>query len=178
MLKRYAKFMKYGKTVVSNWTAEEYELIENMDSEKEFVKAVSMEHVRRYGLLKTWIKNWVDDSCGFRKRFSENIEDCQKEKAEYETLLKISDISAGNTIRFITPHYETKFKVKDLSCIRIGTAIVRVAYLDEYHFKIAEMIQGKAPFYEGQGFHIYEFAERCEKDKIHIEPVKSAFLPC
>ena len=43
-----------------------YKLIENMDGGKETVKVVSMDNWGRYDLLKAWVRNWEQNSMGFR----------------------------------------------------------------------------------------------------------------
>lgn len=162
MNKRFAKYMRYGKTVKSSWTDNEFKLIEDMNENKTTVKAVSLEKLRRWELLKAWIYNWEHDK-DFRERFTMNIEDCRKEKSNYEEELKISDIIPNNKIRFIYPDYTSKFEVDDLSKVLVNGKSVRVAYYDDYHFLFVDT---------GRIFHICEYAELCEKNRIKVRPVR------
>ena len=176
MVKNFAKYMKWGKTVESNWTGEVFKLIEDM-GDGDTVKAVSLTNWRRYDLLKAWIRNWESNSCGFRERFEKdgkNIEDCKTEKQGYEEELKISEITPHDKIRFITPSYETKFEVADLSLVSVNGTAARVAYIDEYHFTFADKINVNL---YGGCFHICQFAEICEKENIEVKPIEKVFLP-
>ena len=160
MVKQYAKYMRYGKVVRCSWTAWDYKLIEDMDAEKATVKAVLLDNYERYRLLGIWIENWNKDS-GFRERFTENIDACIKEREAYVEELRISDVTPVNEIRFITPHYDTKFVVNDLGRVKVNGKTQKVYYIDEYHFG----------FVDGAVYHICEFAELCEKNGIDINPV-------
>ena len=160
MLKMYAKYMKNGKLVKSSWTDEVYQLIENMDAEKGTVKAVAVKNSNRYDTLCAWLRNWNNDK-GFRERFSGNIEDCKIEKENYEQVLKISDVTPANVIRFITSGYKTKFTVGDLSKVKVNGRTETVAYIDGYHFCFVE---------SNDVFHICEFAEFCERSGIEVKP--------
>ena len=176
MVKDFAKFMKWGKTVESNWTGEVYQLIEDM-GDGDTVKAVSLTNWNRYHMLKAWIINWESNSCGFRERFKKdgkNIEDCKTEKQGYEEELKISEITPHDKIRFITPSYETKFEVADLTLVSVNGTAARVAYIDEYHFTFVDKINVNL---YGGCFHICQFAEICEKENVEVKPIEKVFMP-
>ena len=65
--------MRYGKLVESDWTGETFKLLDDMDENMEFIKAVNTSNLRRFDLLSAWVRNWDSDSSGFRKRFKENF---------------------------------------------------------------------------------------------------------
>jgi hypothetical protein len=157
MEKEYARFMKWGK-LVKNTSNETFKLVEDMNNNSEIVKAVSMDNLQRYELLKAWIRNWEQNIIGFRNRFTENIEDCKIESKNYEVELRITELEPANKVRFITPNYEELFTITDLDYILVNGELRRVIYLDEYHFQ----------FEKGNVYHICQWAELCEKNKIEI----------
>ena len=159
MDKKFAKYMTYGKKVKSSWTENEFKLVEDMDKNKDFVKAVSLDNLNRYMLLKAWVSNWDANLCGFRDRFVGNIEECRIEKESYVEELKISDIEPIDKIRFITPDYETKFEVLNLTNVLVNGKSKKVAYIDECHFA----------FVGDSCFHICEYAEICERNGLEVE---------
>ncbi len=78
---------------------------------------------------------------------------------------------ARKGIRFITPHYEEKFRIEDGDMVRIrcfdGALIDRVCrYIDEYHLEV------------GTGwdslFHICQFAEQMERCGNTVIPLRSS----
>ena len=110
--KNLRKFMRYGKLVESDWTGETFKLLDDMDENMEFIKAVNTSNLRRFDLLSAWVRNWDSDSSGFRKRFEENGQDIEAVRAERESLItevKCDDVSTADKVRFITPNYETLF---------------------------------------------------------------------
>ena len=179
MTKQFAKYMTYGKKVACSWTGEVFSLIEDMDGNKETVRAVNLNNLRQYQTLNAWSRNWDNDS-NFRERFSASIEkgehgtieDCREERKSYEVELKISDITAKDKIRFITPNYETKFEVDNLCMVLVNGKAARVAYMDETHFTFVDKIN--VNFYGGC-FHICQFAEICEKNNIEVRPIEKTF---
>lgn len=168
MDKQYAKFMKCGKTVKSIPTGEEYTLVENMDGKKNTVEAVADGNKRRYDLLLAWIRNWEQDSYGFRARHDEKtVDEWRKERQSYVEKLKISDIEPNDVVRFITSDYETKFTVKDLSLVSVDGKPLRVAYIDSHHFTF---VACDMSLWSGC-FHICEYAELCERNGIEVKPI-------
>lgn len=164
-----AKFMRYGKLVVSEHTGETYKLIEDMDSAKECVSVVNMNDWARYELLIAWERNWESNCSGFRECFTSNIEDCKLERQGYEQNLKCADILPKNEVRFIRLDYKPKFIVQDLSFVSVDGTIARVAYIDECHFTFVDKI---AMNFYGGCFHICQFAEICENNGIEVKPVE------
>ena len=169
MEKTFVRHMTWGKQVKSS-TGVIYKLVESMDESKESVKAVSMDNWGRYDLLKAWVRNWEQNSMGFRERFTENIEDCRTEMQSYEEEVKIADIVPHDIIRFITPNYQTKFEVKKLTKVLVNGKAATVAYMDECHFTFADTI-GMNLY--GGCFHICQFAELCEKNGIEVNPIEN-----
>jgi len=167
MEKTYAEYMKWGKLVKNVATGKIYKLVEDMNGEKDDVRVVSMNNLDRYNLLHAWVRNWEQNSMGFRESFTGNIEDCKVEVQGYEEYVNITDIEPHNTIRFITSNYQDKFRVKDLSDILMDGNVRKVVYLDETHFT----------FTVGSGgfgcFHICQYAELCEKNGIEVLPIES-----
>lgn len=164
--KTLRKYMRYGKLVESDWTGETYKLLDDMDEDKEFVKAVNTSDLRRYELLTAWVRNWDSDSSGFRKRFEENGEDIEAVRAERESLiteLKCDNVSTADKVRFITPNYENRFEVKNLGKVLVNGKVKQVYYIDEYHFGFIE---------NGCIYHICKFAERAERNGIKVEPLQ------
>ncbi|MBQ6183289.1 MAG: hypothetical protein IJK33_05315 [Clostridia bacterium] len=79
---------------------------------------------------------------------------------------------ARRGIRFITPHYEEKFRIEDGEKIRIilsdGEQFERgCRYIDDYHVEVGEMI-----------FHICEFAERMKQNGSKVIPLRSDLPDC
>lgn len=75
-------------------------------------------------------------------------------------------------IRFITPHYEEKFRIADGEKIRIilsdGEQFERgCRYIDDYHVEVGDMI-----------FHICEFAERMKQNGSKVIPLRSDLPDC
>ncbi|BAL01857.1 hypothetical protein OBV_p-00020 (plasmid) [Oscillibacter valericigenes Sjm18-20] len=168
MVKCFAKYMRCGKHVLSQVTEQKYSLIEDMNAEKETVRAVSMDNWKRYQLLRAWVQNY-DHLAGFKERFTGDIEECKSEMRGYETELRVDSVSPCDKIRFITSDYKEKFKVTDLSNILINGKVARVAYLDEYHFTFVDTVSTRL---YGGCFHICQFAEICEKNRVSVEPIK------
>ena len=148
MTKQFAKYMTYGKKVACSWTCVIFSLIENMDGNKETVRAVNLKNLRQYQMLNAWSRNWDNDS-KFRERFSAGIEkgehgtieDCREKRKSYEVELKISDITAKDKIRFITPNYDTKFEVDNLcdhpsntTCPRYSSDEMETIWKSVIHF--------------------------------------------
>ena len=165
----YAKFLKYGHIVKSEWTETEYELIESADPEKETVKAIAVENSRRYHLLSAWSLNWDKDP-GFRERFGKDIEACRTERVGYVEELRLTDITPINKVRFIDSHYGTKFEAQTLSTILVNGHPAKVVYIDPTHFRLIESDINAIMW--GDTFHICQFAELCEKSNIVVVPVK------
>lgn len=44
------KFMRYGKPVESDWTSETFKLLDDMDENMEFIKAVNTSNLRRFAV--------------------------------------------------------------------------------------------------------------------------------
>jgi len=79
---------------------------------------------------------------------------------------------ARRGIRFITPHYEEKFRIADGEKIRIilsdGEQFERgCRYIDDYHVEVGDMI-----------FHICEFAERMKQNGSKVIPLRSDLPDC
>ena len=159
MLKKFAKYMRYGKKVEYGPAGIIYNLVQDMptDGNARSVLAVREDKWERYSLLKTWSGNHVGLT-----------EDEQKEMSGYVESLEIEAVTPGNTIRFITSDYQTKFRVMDLTQIRVNGEVARVAYLDEHHFTFVDAF---AVNLWGGCFHICQFAELCEAEGIEVEPV-------
>lgn len=160
MNKKYAKYMRYGKTVKSQWTEALYKLVEDMDENNDTVKAVSMDVLRRYDLLNAWIRNYNHDK-SFRERFTLDIKECEKERDSYVQELRISDVTPADKIRFIYPDYTDKFEVTNLSNVLVNGKPRRVIYIDGYHFAFADT---------HAMFHICEFAELCQRNGLTVKP--------
>ena len=160
MNKKYAKFMRYGKTVKSQWTDTIFKLIEDMNEDKETVRGVSLDVLNRYDLLNAWIRNYKNDK-SFREKFTMDIKKCENERDSYEQELLISDVKPADKIRFIYPDYTSKFEADDLSNILVDGKARKVIYVDAYHFAFVDT---------GRVFHICEYAELCDKNKIKVKP--------
>lgn len=159
------KYMRYGNTVAHDKTGVVYKLLDDMDENMEFVKAVNTSNLKRYDLLSAWVRNWDSDSSGFRKRFEENGEDIEAVRAERESLItevKCDDVSTADKVRFITPNYETLFEVKNLGKVLLNGKVRQVFFIDECHFGFVE---------NGNIYHICEFAELAEKHNAKVEPL-------
>jgi len=169
MDKCFAGYMRCGKLVKTMDTGEVFKLVADMDENKDIVRAVSFSNLRRFELLTAWDKNWEQNSYGFRDHFTENIEDCRIERQNYIEELNIADLFPHNTIRFITPNYETKFEVRDLSCVSVNGVAARATYIDEYHFTFVDKIN--TSFYGGC-FHICQFAEICEREGVEVKEIE------
>lgn len=167
MDKKYAKYMRSWKLVKNERTGTEYKLLEDMDEGKDTVKAVNTEVLKRYELLSAWIRNWDENSCGFRDRFTEDIESCRAERKGYEEHIRVSDVEPANMVRFITPDYKEKFRVRDLTLINVDGKPARVVYLDDCHFAFAD---GISLSFFGGCLHICHFAELCQRGGICVEP--------
>ena len=159
MEKKYAKYMRYGKTVECDNVV--YQLIEDMNSEADNVRVIAMSCKERYYRLIAWIRNWESNNMGFRDRFTDNIEDCKIEKQSYEIEIKIENVFPCDMIRFINSDYKEKFKVKNFSMISLNGDPKQVYYIDECHFG----------FVNGWCYHICEFAEICEKNNAIVEQI-------
>ena len=75
---------------------------------------------------------------------------------------------AAHGIRFITPHYQEKFRIEDGDQIRIcypdGEEVDKVCrYVDDYHLEVGNSL-----------FHICEFAERLDVPGTYIIPLRSS----
>ena len=75
---------------------------------------------------------------------------------------------AEKGIRFITPHYEEKFRIPDGDKVRItldnGSYIDEVCrYIDDYHVEVGRSL-----------YHICEFAERMEQNGNTVIPLRSS----
>ena len=75
---------------------------------------------------------------------------------------------AEKGIRFITPHYVEKFRIRDGDQVRLtfrdGTSADRVCrYIDDYHLEVGDLC-----------FHICEFAERLEQTECTVIPLRSS----
>ena len=164
--KNLRKFMRYGKLVESDWTGETFKLLDDMDENMEFIKAVNTSNLRRFDLLSAWVRNWDSDSNGFRKRFEENGQDIEAVRAERESLItevRCDDVSTADKVRFITPNYENRFEVKNLGKVLVNGKVRQVYFIDECHFGFVE---------NGCIYHICEFAELAERNGIKVEPLK------
>jgi len=78
---------------------------------------------------------------------------------------------ARKGIRFITPHYQEKFKIPDGDMVRIrrsdGTSIDRVCrFIDEYHVEIGGGW--------GDLYHICQFAEMMERNGNSVIPLRNS----
>ena len=146
MDKKYRKYMGYGKHVTLN--GYQYELIEQMAEDKDTVAAVRTDHVRRYELLTAW------------ERHRGLTEEEQTEKLSLVETLDSGSCEPADQVRFITPHYQEKFRVNNLGTVLVNGQERTVVYDDEYHFA----------FVGGWVYHICEFAERCEAAGIIVEP--------
>ncbi len=79
---------------------------------------------------------------------------------------------AEKGIRFITPHYEDKFRIEDGDSIRIftggGETRDRTArYIDDYHVEVVSD-------HGSNLYHICEFAERLERSGGRVIPLRSS----
>lgn len=144
----YAKYMRYGKRVKVG--EDVFFLVSGVDLNSFTAKAVADEHKNRYDLLKAWSRNRVGLT-----------EDQKAEMIGYEKELSIKEFEPDNDIRFITPHYDLKFRIKDLSPVLCNGKERMAVYHDEYHFS----------FVDGGVWHICEFAEACERNDITVRPV-------
>ena len=168
MNKKYVKYLRFGHLIKSNWSENEYELVEWPESEQETVKAVAVENSRRYQLLSAWSLNWDKDS-SFRERFGEDIEACRTERVGYVEELRVADITPINKVRFIDSHYGTKFEIQTLSTILVNGRPAKAVYIDPTHFRLIETDINTRMW--GDTFHVCQFAELCEKSNIKVVPV-------
>lgn len=169
MVKKFAKFMKYGKIVESSWTGSKFKLIEDMDEGKDFVRVVPVAKWDRYHTVKVWLENWETNKWSFRERFTwKDVNEWKTEMQGIEDELKISDIKPANFVRFITPEYKDKFKVRDLSLVVVDGKARRVVYLDEAHFTFMD---GDGMNLYGGCYHICQYAELCKQNNIEVKPV-------
>ena len=79
---------------------------------------------------------------------------------------------ARRGIRFISPHYEEKFRIPDGDQVRInrydGEKLDRtVRYIDDYHIEISEGFGSNI-------YHIAEFAEKMERSGNTVIPLRSS----
>ena len=79
---------------------------------------------------------------------------------------------ARHGIRFITPNYQEKFRITDGEKISItlsdGEQFDRTCrYVDDYHLEVGDLV-----------FHICEFAERMERNKSTVIPLRSDLPDC
>ena len=135
----YAKYMRYGKRVRVG--EDVFFLVSGVDLNSFTAKAVADEHKNRYDLLKAWSRNRVGLT-----------EDQKAEMIGYEKELSIKEFA---------PHYDLKFRIKDLSPVLCNGKERMAVYHDEYHFS----------FVDGGVWHICEFAEACERNDITVRPV-------
>lgn len=159
--KEFKKFFRLGKLVKSDWTEETFYLTEEMEG-KEVIHAVNTRNLQRYELLGAWMRNY-ENSEEFKKRFTEdgkNIEAVKAERASLIEVLRCSDISPANKVRFITSKYEELFEVEDLGTVIFDGKGKKVVYLDEYHFMFADT---------QVVYHVCEFAERAERTGSVVE---------
>ena len=75
---------------------------------------------------------------------------------------------AEKGIRFITPHYVEKFRIRDGDQVRLtfrdGTSADRVCrYIDDYHVEVGSNL-----------YHICEFAERMQQSEATVIPLRSS----
>ena len=157
MDKKFAKYMRYGKQVKTVPDGETFKLIEDMDANKDTVRAVPMCNLSRYELLQAWSKNRVGVT-----------EEERNEMQGYESELPIDGIVPNNVVRFITSGYNTLFEVPDLSFVKVNGELRQVVYIDDYHFSFA----GESLIAWGGCLHICQFAELCEKNRIEVEPAE------
>lgn len=167
MNRDFAPYMTYGKKVESHWTGSVYKLIEDMSVTASVVLGVDVNRWERYHTLKTWERNWEQNSAGFRERFPRNIEEVKQERISYETELKVSDITPCDKIRFIDSSYNTKFEIKNFGRVKVGKEIRRVVYIDDYHFYLMDTKTEKT----GVCYHICQFAEQCENQGIEVQQI-------
>ena len=168
---KYAKYMRSGKTVKSKSTGIVYHLVEDMQENEPTVKAVASTSYNDYQMCKAWIRNWDSDMPGFRKRFQENtgsIEDIRAKGTAYEKDIAVSDVEPADKIRFITPDYKDIFHVRDLGAVSVNGKVAHVTYIDATHFTFMDTF---AMNVYGGCFHICQFAELCEKEKITLKKI-------
>lgn len=168
MNQEFARYMMWGKRVKG--LTNEYKLVENMDGNKETVKAVNMDNWNRYELLTAWVRNWEQNSIGFRDRFKGDIKECEIERVSYEEEVEIRDIEPNNKVRFVTVKGNTIFETLDLSRILVNGVAAMVVYMDECHFTFADKISTNL---YGGCFHIDQFAEICKNNGVEISLIES-----
>ena len=166
MDKEMAKYMKYGKQVTYTPDGEEYKIVDiefgfGNKLNKDSVKCVAISNLNRYELLRAWGNNHVG--------LTENQ---RKEMNGYVVELPFAELEPANTVRFISPNYDTLFEVKDLSLVTVDDKQYRAVYADETH-----MILGAPDGGYGKGLlHIREFAELSKMNLWHIEPDANALV--
>ena len=156
MDKKFARYMGYGKRVAGR-DGTVYKLIEEAE-DKDAVKAVREDNLKRYDLLTAWVQNWDSNSCGFRERFTGDIEDCRKERESYEEAVSVAEVIPCDKVRFINPDYQKKFEVDNFADVLVNGEKRTVAYIDDYHFQ----------FIGGCVYHICQFAELCSMNGIEV----------
>lgn len=161
-----AKYMRYGKRVRNPKTNIAYKLIADMDEHKETVKAVPMDSWRRYELLTAWSRNYDSNTYSFRERFTENIEDCRRERLNYEEEIRVEDVFPDNEVIFVNVDGTTKMTVKDLTVIRVNGIRALIVYDDECHFHFGTGISMNL---YGGTFHKHQFAEISDRHSVKIE---------
>lgn len=158
MNKEFAKYMTYGLKVEDISSGTKYKLIEKMSADKDTVRAVALDNVQRYELLKAWSHNQVGVT-----------PEEQAEMEKYEVAVCIDSVTPIDKLRFITPDYKTKFEVTNLDKVLVNGKENIVVYMDEYHFTFA----GNGLHLWGGCFHICQFAELCEKNGIDVAPLNN-----
>lgn len=166
MDKEFAKYMKYGKLVTHTPDGENYKIVDiefgfGNKLDKDSVKCVAKCNLNRYELLRAWSNNHVGLT-----------EDQRQEMNDYMVELPFDDLEPANTVRFITPHYENLFEVKDLSIVMVNDTPYRVVYQDETHMDL----RNPDGSYGMGTFHICEFAEKTLNHGARVEPTPEALV--
>lgn len=153
MVKSFIRYIRFGHRVRSLYTGEEYKLVEDLKEEGE-TKAVKTKDYSRY--LELTAKE------------TSNLSEIEKIELERMIVpIRYTGIEPADVVRFIDPHYNTLFKVKNLGKILLDGQEKRVVYIDDYHFTFCT--EGTNPY---GCLHICQFAEMVEKNGIKLEPVK------
>ena len=90
---------------------------------------------------------------------------------ELEVLLLIEEIESADFVRFISPKYDTLFRMRNLDYVLYkGEKYLVAGYGDDYHMSLHRVMEDGSFGYGGI-YHICEFAEMCARYGITVAPL-------
>ncbi len=151
----YAEHIGFGSRVRDIYTGEVYRTVEDeFTRDPDGTECVAEKDYKQYLNLKS------------KEEIGALTEEEKKQLSTMVTYADAGSFETADTIRFITPKYETLFRIRNLGRILVNGTEKRVVYLDDTHFT----------FTEGSGafgcFHICQFAELVEKNGWTVEPIE------